>query len=603
MDTTQSYEALIGEAAAAVAAGEKDALQRAELLYRQALSAGERDPGLSDLSLVPALTGLGAVLMQRGVPDEAGPLLNRAAAIGEQQLGADHPDVAILINDLTRLCLKHGAHASAEPLLSRLLEIKRAKGDDHPEVATVLATTASVRQSQGRLDEAEQLWRRVVDIRERTLAPNHIATTSALEHLGMSCAARGKMDEALTQMQRALVMREAALGAAHPSVRALRERIADVQLQSSDDLFDTTVASPSARAEPRLSVAAHLPPSLTPASSPVAPPAPSSDQRTLRPAAVAQADAGVSRILVPEPSALVPANPPPLPAPSSYMDVLMDIREEIEEPAAAPAGGRSAATVAWLTSAFRERRMTFIAAAVVLLIGTGVGVAAATRDDQPRWAERGTFVPVPPAPDTSVRPTTVADVFRSVVGGEAVRDTAPASPNRQDRDRTVSDRVARDRTESDRAAAAIVIRPPSFGRLDSVTRAMNVPAQNVGEPFDVRLQASLASAAQSGIAALEAPVPARRAKLIGNPPVPRYPEQISRSGIGGEVRVRFEVDTLGRPVTSTIEILASPHPSLTASVKKVVPTMRFEPARSPGPAPRTISESVEMNFYFAPRGN
>lgn len=603
MDKTPTYDALIGEAAAAVAAGGNDALQRAELLYRQALSAGERDPGLSDLSLVPALTGLGAVLMERGVPDEAGPLLNRAATIGEQQLGPDHPDVAILINDLTRLCLKHGAHAPAEPLLSRLLEIKRAKGDDHPEVATVLATTASVRQSQGRLDEAEQLWRRVVDIRERMLAPNHIATTSALEHLGMSCAARGKMDEALTQLRRALVMREAALGAAHPSVRALRERIADVQLQSSDDLFDTTVASPSARAEPRLSVAAHLPPSLTPASSPVAPPARASDQRTLRPAAVAQADAGVSRILVPEPSALVPASPPPLPAPSSYMDVLMDIREEIEEPAAAPAGGRPAAAVAWLTSAFRERRLTFIAASVVLLIGTGVGVAAATRDDQPRWAERGTFVSASPAPDTNARPATVEDVFRSVVGLDASRDTAPASPNRPDRDRPAGDRASRERADGDRAAAAIVIRPPSFGRLDSVARAISVPTQNVGESFDVRLQATLASAAQSGVAQLEAPVPARRAKLIGNPPVPRYPEQISRSGIGGEVRVRFDVDTLGRPVVSTIEILTSPHPSLTASVKKVVPTMRFEPARSPGPVPRTISESVEMTFYFAPRGD
>ena len=597
MDSTQSYQALIGEAAAAVAEDGDLALQRAEGLYREALTAGEREVGPYDLAVVPALTGLGAVLMQRGALEEAGPLLSRAVAIGEQQLGTDHPDLAILLNDLTRLCLKHGAHASAEPLLSRLLEIKRAKGEHHPEVATVMATIASVRQAQGRLDEAEQLWRRVVDIRERSLAPNHIATTSALEHLGMSCAARGKLEEALAQLQRALVMREATLGAAHPSVRALRERIADVQLQSSDDLFDSGAPSPEARPEPRLSVAAHLPPSLSPVSSPaVPPPARLLDARGSRPAPVAQAEASVSRVPVPQPSALVPAAQPQLPAAAPYMDVLMDIRDEVEEPALSPARRGSVAALAWVTTGFRERRMTFIAASVVLLIATGVGVAAATRDDQPRWAERGTVVPVPLAADSNARPATVADVFRSVVGLDAPGDTAAATRVRPDRDRTAGDRTAADRTPE------IVIRKPTFGRLDSVTQAISVPSQNPGETFDVRLQANLASAAQSA-AALEPTIPARRATLIGTPPTPRYPDQIARSGIGGEVRVRFDVDTLGRPVASTITILASPHPSLAASVKKVVPTMRFEPARSPGPAARTISESVEMSFNFAPRGN
>src|SRR5205823_7054378 len=60
----------------------------------------------------------------------------------------------------------------------------------------------------------------------------------ALEHLGNSCAARGKVAEALSAFQRALSIREKTLGAEHPSLRISRERIADLRLQDSEDSFD-----------------------------------------------------------------------------------------------------------------------------------------------------------------------------------------------------------------------------------------------------------------------------------------------------------------------------------------------------------------------------
>lgn len=154
VDSTESYERAIEAAGIAAAQGDASGIEQAETLYRKALTTGERSRGPFDLSLVPALTGLGAVLLQQGSIEDAAPILTRAVGIAEQQLGADNPDVVILLNDVSRLYLRHGAHAHAEPLLQRLLEIKRAKGEDHPEVATVLASIASVRQTVGRHDEA-----------------------------------------------------------------------------------------------------------------------------------------------------------------------------------------------------------------------------------------------------------------------------------------------------------------------------------------------------------------------------------------------------------------------------------------------------------------
>ena len=210
----------------------------AERLFAEALVVGECASGADDIGLVPALTKLGTALIARGAHDEAERPLMRALTISENQLGVNSPDLIVLLNDLSRLYLKQGAYSSAEPLLQRLLAFKRSKGDDHPEVATVLASIAVVRQALGDHDAAEQLYRRVLQIRERTLSPNHFGVAAALEHLAEACAARGKISEALALFQRALSVREQTLGVHHASLRVSRERIADLQLQASEESLD-----------------------------------------------------------------------------------------------------------------------------------------------------------------------------------------------------------------------------------------------------------------------------------------------------------------------------------------------------------------------------
>ena len=210
----------------------------AEDLFRRALELGERVLGPDSPALVAALTNLAGARILCGRPESAEPLVIRALSMTENGMGEYDPDFGMLVNDLARLCLKQSAHAVAEPLLLRLLAMKRSKGDDHPEVGTVLASLAAVRQALGRHESAEQLWRRVLDIRERTLAPNHVGLATALERLAESCSARGKIGEALGLLQRALTIRELTLGVGNPSLRVSRDRIADLQLQASEDGMD-----------------------------------------------------------------------------------------------------------------------------------------------------------------------------------------------------------------------------------------------------------------------------------------------------------------------------------------------------------------------------
>jgi TonB family protein len=85
--------------------------------------------------------------------------------------------------------------------------------------------------------------------------------------------------------------------------------------------------------------------------------------------------------------------------------------------------------------------------------------------------------------------------------------------------------------------------------------------------------------------------------LIGELPTPRIPDQLA--DVEGDVRVRFNVDTAGRPVMSTLLVESSPNPLLTAAVRRVIPGIRFEPARTADPDSKPIGDVVQIGFHFA----
>ncbi|MGH7665530.1 MAG: TonB family protein [Gemmatimonadaceae bacterium] len=206
--------------------------------FTRALGIRERLTDSTDPALVPDLRNLASAHIARGVLSDAEPLLARALGSAEAAFGEEHPDVTGLLNELASVRFRRGDNSGAEPLLVRLAGIKHRLRGDHPEVATVLAMLATVRERQGRHDDAEQIWRRVLDIRERTLAPNHFAIATSLEHLAEALAARGKLSEALPLLERALAVREQTLGTGHASMSIARNRIADIKLQQSHEMDD-----------------------------------------------------------------------------------------------------------------------------------------------------------------------------------------------------------------------------------------------------------------------------------------------------------------------------------------------------------------------------
>lgn len=161
-----------------------------------------------------------------------------------ERAGLDDLEMGMRLGDVVRICFARQAWAEAVPPLTRLLALNRAQGDDRPEVATVLSSLATARYALGAHNEAAQLWEESLAIRERWLVPNHFMIARSAENLAEARVAQGRMDEALGLLRRALSIWQQTLPPSDPTVRAIRTKIGDLQLLSSQELPGRGPAAP-----------------------------------------------------------------------------------------------------------------------------------------------------------------------------------------------------------------------------------------------------------------------------------------------------------------------------------------------------------------------
>jgi TonB family protein len=578
------------------------------------IPGGDRGTGMARAGIPAAdannldfdsLIRLGAQKLELGNEADAEGYFRKALEAGDRTLGPDHPDLVLVVNDLTRLYLKRGDHSAAETLLLRLLDMKRSKGDDHPEVGTVLASLAAVRQALGRHESAEQLWRRVLEIRERTLAPNHFAIATALEHLGDSCAARGNIREALSVFQRAQTIRERTLGSDHASLRTSRERIADLLLQASEDSLEPVRSAAIAPPPEKYRLLSGEPPAAVP-QTPAQPPKTSgptsrkaafviprqfSEETEARKDDLAEGGGATA-----SPPLMLQSNAPP------YRDALDSIREEFERPTETGTFAlRSAAVLESVTTFLGKREViavTVITVISLLLVAVATNFRAAGEVNQPSTAGAQTPGQFPslaaaissaPALTVSDRPAIVAPS-----PSPAARETPP-------RPRVVEERStpkkAIDKKAEPKNIAIPSVSSAMMSRLDSLASKAATTSGQASDAITVQAAPTNFGGQRSNFDYSDHSSSPQRARLIGDMPIPRIPDQVA--DVEGEVRVRFNVDTDGKPVMSTLAVIASPNPLLTTAVRKVIPGMRFEPARSSGVDSKPKGDVVQIGFQFA----
>jgi TonB family protein len=625
---TQRFEA----ARTAFAKGDESAA--AECL-QSAVVAARSDPSLRR-ELVSALFHLGKLsrTFGRAGQAEAESLLDEALAIGEGLFGREHAALAPLLNELSRLHIQRSQHARAEDVLERWLAIARSQSEENADVATALAGLAVVKRKLGDDAAAEALYRDALRIREKVLEPRHMVTVVTLEQLSETCAARGKFDEALALLRRALTARELALGPGHPTVQVVRSRVAELELQAAV-AADTAAAAAAKAARGAAATPAWLQrvPHADGTSPSTSRPSPisstklklleESDPLVLGPsaltrerakspaatAAVAAASLTASSIQMPSASHVV-ITPPE----SAHPLVSVSRSELVVEQHDAVLANAAQGDAATHHAVHRDWRSA-IATVVADLRGpagskrtvlyASVGVAAVAIAGPLTLRARAGRVAEPVSAQVSTAPRTTVAAAAAAVGATRVDslrfDSAP-SP--------VAAPVVQAGQPSPEAA------PPDL-RLPRVSvhlRPIAIPTITVPSISPSSMDSIARSAAERPRASESdrsgtgervspaTPVDAENAvipaEIIGRAPQPRFPDGLLHSRRQGLVVVRFLVNEHGTVDLASVIVEQSDHELFTAAVREILPRFRFEPARARAPGSKPVASWVSVPFRF-----
>lgn len=198
-------------------------------LAERALAISEKTLGAEHPVIATLLNNLALLYKAKGDLGRAESLYQRALAIEEKALGAEHPNVATSLNNLATLYKFKGEYERVESLYQRVLAIfEKALGAEHPDVAAVLNNLAALYRLRGDFGRAEPLYQRALAIKERAFGPEHTDVALMLNNLATLYSTKGDYERAGPLYQRALVIFEKALGTEHPNVAAALNNLAEL---------------------------------------------------------------------------------------------------------------------------------------------------------------------------------------------------------------------------------------------------------------------------------------------------------------------------------------------------------------------------------------
>ena len=166
------------------------------------------------LLLHTALNNLAIVLHAKGDYEGAEPLYRELLSLRRESLPADHPRLAISLNNLGVLLRDLGRLDEAERLLTESLEIREVMGERHPMVVPALRNLALLAFLEGDVERSESLFLAALSI-SREVDPEHPMVARMLTGVARAELARGDPTAAESRLAEALTIFRARLPADH----------------------------------------------------------------------------------------------------------------------------------------------------------------------------------------------------------------------------------------------------------------------------------------------------------------------------------------------------------------------------------------------------
>jgi serine/threonine protein kinase/tetratricopeptide (TPR) repeat protein len=185
--------------------------------FREAIALRERALGTEAVSLAGDLTSLGSALLGAGKTDDAVASYQRALALAERHYGPDHVEVADILGEMGGAYNRRGDHGAARAANLRALAIReRVLGPEHPSVGYSLVNVAIESKALGQMSDVEPRYRRAIAIFEKTLGPRHATTGIAQLNLAELLRVTGRLGDAAVAYEHAGAILSQALGPDHP---------------------------------------------------------------------------------------------------------------------------------------------------------------------------------------------------------------------------------------------------------------------------------------------------------------------------------------------------------------------------------------------------
>lgn len=210
---------------AAVARMQAGEFDKAELLAEHAVEVCREKFAPDDEAWAPVLHVRAASLVVRHEAlEEAHQAAGRSRDIWSEALGADHRFVAASRNNQAAIYLMQGKHSGALELTNWARESwTKNLGETHPYVAASLENLAQLEIAAGAYEEARRLLQRALEIRETAvgeaaLPANHPILALSHDALARLAVMMGQYETAEPMAFQALQTAEKALGPEHPLV-------------------------------------------------------------------------------------------------------------------------------------------------------------------------------------------------------------------------------------------------------------------------------------------------------------------------------------------------------------------------------------------------
>ena len=175
--------------------------------HLQALTIYRKKLGSNHPNTAVILNNIGAVYSSKGEHDKAIEYYQQALSIRRNKLGGNHPGTAMSLYAIGSIYHKKGEHDKAIEYYQQALSTYRKKlGEAHPNTAMILGNIIKIYQTEGKYDKAIECLLQSLSIKRKNFGAGHTSSASTMLLIGNTYRAQGKYDKAIEYYRQALTI-------------------------------------------------------------------------------------------------------------------------------------------------------------------------------------------------------------------------------------------------------------------------------------------------------------------------------------------------------------------------------------------------------------